>query len=72
MGLGAANRKPPNWFVSRFCRRGGVIESQGIELFYSITERDGHLKEQLTKKGGTAEASLLPLQGWGVFYITNK
>lgn len=29
----------------------------------SIPKRDGRLKQQLTKKGGTAEYSLLPLQG---------
>ncbi len=67
MDLGAANRKPPSRLVSRLCRRRCVIESQGMYLTSSIPERDSHLEEWLTKKGGTAQANLLPLQGWGVF-----
>jgi hypothetical protein len=44
------------------------IPGYRVNKLYS--ERDGRLKKQPAKKGGTAEQSLLPLQGWEAFYIT--
>ena len=76
MDLGAANRKLSNRQISRLCRLGSVIKSQGIEviLYFKASvpaEMVAYLIfNQMTKKGGTVKASLSSLQEAEGFLIS--
>ncbi len=67
---GLGSRKPNcHTGLIRFCREGSVIIPQGI-IFAIYLKKIVISSIRLTKKGGTAEVSLLPLQGKEAFFLS--